>query len=246
MTNAVLIPVRSMVGAKNRLARELDPAARTRLTLAMLADMIHGARRARSVASVHVVSADLELLEHACRLGAETMLESRVEVSRVPVGAPAARPGAGLNRAVFAAACTLAREGIDRVVTVPGDVPLIAASELDVLVATDAPVVLVPSAGGLGTNALVTAPPDVIVPQFEGESLAAHQRTCASAGVACVVMRLPSFLLDVDTVEDLATLAGCGADRESVRVAADLLACRAHSIPHSPPADQLVTPRSVG
>jgi ATP-dependent DNA helicase RecG len=40
--NAVLIPVRSMTGAKNRLSAELDGAARTRLTLAMMADTTDG------------------------------------------------------------------------------------------------------------------------------------------------------------------------------------------------------------
>jgi 2-phospho-L-lactate guanylyltransferase len=221
--NAVLIPVRSMTGAKNRLAHDLDEAARTRLTLAMLADMITAARSAASVQRVYVVSADEELLDRARRLGAHALRERLDDVLRtVSVSAPAVR--GGLNRAVFAAATSLAQAGIERLLTIPGDVPLIAAEEIDALFAASAfaPVVIVASGSGTGTNALLTSPPDVIVPQFEGESLVAHRRACGAAGLRHVEHSLAGFELDIDTMEDLRVLAAMTEGRESVRVAADL------------------------
>src|SRR5512139_3482377 len=72
--NAVLIPVRSVSGAKNRLGNELDDTARERLTLSMLADMISAARAARRPDLVCVVSGDRRLLEFARAAGAETLL----------------------------------------------------------------------------------------------------------------------------------------------------------------------------
>jgi 2-phospho-L-lactate guanylyltransferase len=218
--NAVLIPVRSMTGAKNRLAASLDESARTRLTLAMLADMICAARAAQFVDAVYVVSGDRSLLERAQGLGAQPLEETQRGHGPDP-----SRIRGGLNRAVFAAATALERRGVDRLLTIPGDVPLIAPAEVDDLFAsaTGADVVLAPAGTGTGTNGLLASPPAVVVPRFEGESLRAHVRACEDAGLSYAVRALAGFALDIDTADDLRTLAGSGADRESARVALELL-----------------------
>lgn len=160
----------------------------------MLADMIRALAAAPSVACTFVVSADARVLEDARRLGAEPLAEGAMR---------------GLNSAVAAAARELESRGVRRLLTIPGDVPLIDPTEVDLLFATDPvlhPVVLVPSAGGTGTNALLTSPPTVIEPRFEGASLEAHIALCRDRGIACRVLALASFALDVDTPEDLAEL----------------------------------------
>jgi 2-phospho-L-lactate guanylyltransferase len=213
------------------LAADFDESARTRLTLAMLADMVAAARAARAVDAVYVVSGDAALLDHAQAFGAHTLVETPggrgLDVRRAHGhGAGAdAEPRGGLNRAVFHAASGLAERGVARLLTIPGDVPLIAPAEIDELFAEAASssVVLVPSASGSGTNGLLTAPPSALCPQFEGESLAAHQRACRAAGLAHAVRPAPGFALDIDTIDDLRTLVRCGAERQSARVAAELL-----------------------
>ena len=90
--NAVLVPVRSLVGAKKRLANRLTLEEREALALAMLADMIDALKAARSVDRVVVVSADEKLLAHASEAGAEVLREHAPK---------------GLNPAVAAAARTL-------------------------------------------------------------------------------------------------------------------------------------------
>ena len=189
---AALLPVRSLASAKGRLAASLSAVEREALTREMLAAMIRALAAARSVARTFVVSADARVLEDAQRLGA------------VPLVEEAAR---GLNFAVGAAARELEARGVSRLLTIPGDVPLIEPRDVDALFALDAreyPVVLVPSASGMGTNALLTSPPTVIEPRFEGASLAAHAALCRDRGIAYRVLELPSFALDVDTPEDLA------------------------------------------
>jgi 2-phospho-L-lactate guanylyltransferase len=107
--------------------------------------------------------------------------------------------------------------------TIPGDVPLIEPDEVAAAFGVDAsawPVVLIPSGSGAGTNGLLLSPPTVIVPRFEGDSLAAHVDACRERGVAFRVLALPSFALDVDTPEDLAELARRGGGRRSSRVVA--------------------------
>jgi len=198
-----LLPVRALANAKGRLGASLSPTEREALTRDMLADMIAALARARSIERTFVVSADARVLDDAYRLGAEPLPEGPVR---------------GLNPAVEAAAALLEARGVSRLLTIPGDVPLLDPLEVDRLLATDPvayPVVLVPSASGTGTNALLTSPPTVIPPRFEGASLAAHVALCAERGVACRVFELASFALDVDTPEDLAELNARKLKRKS-------------------------------
>jgi 2-phospho-L-lactate guanylyltransferase (CobY/MobA/RfbA family) len=61
--NAALVPVRSISGAKNRLASRLDEAQREQLALAMLEDMLAALGACPTLDRVVVVSADAGLLE---------------------------------------------------------------------------------------------------------------------------------------------------------------------------------------
>jgi len=214
--NAVLIPVKSLAGAKRRLAPDVDEATREQLALAMLEDMIDSAIRSRAAQRVVVVSADGTLLARATAAGAESLHE------------PVPR---GLNAAVSWAAALLERAGVQRLLTIPGDVPLLEPAEIDLAFATDprgAPVVLIPSAAGTGTNGLLTSPPTVLRPRFEGDSLRAHQTAAAERGMTALVLRLPSFELDVDTPADLAVLIERGGrTRRSARVGERILTCNA-------------------
>jgi 2-phospho-L-lactate guanylyltransferase len=93
----------------------------------------------------------------------------------------------------------------------PGDVPLLSSRDLEQLVAAaeDQPraVVIGASRDGLGTNALLLRPLDVIAPAFGPPSVERHVRLGRGAGAfTCVVSGL-DLALDVDTPADLATLA---------------------------------------
>ncbi|HYC56757.1 MAG TPA: 2-phospho-L-lactate guanylyltransferase [Candidatus Binatia bacterium] len=196
--NAALVPVRSIAGAKQRLASCLDLARREMLALAMLEDMLSSLASAESVDRIVVVSSDASLLDHARRCGAEALEEG------------AAR---GLNGAVAMAAAELESQGVRRLLTIPGDVPLIDPLEVDGLFATNPsiyPVVAAPSSTATGTNALLTSPPTVIDFCFEGESLAAYRRTCRQAHVEMLILCLDSFAIDVDTPADLLSLPKSG------------------------------------
>jgi 2-phospho-L-lactate guanylyltransferase len=201
--NVALVPVRGLAAAKKRLASTLTLAEREGLALAMLVDMIDALGAARSLDRVVVVSSDDELLRHAGAAGAEIMREQEPR---------------GLNAAFLWAALALEAEGVERLLTIPGDVPLIDPVEVDTLMAgasTAAPVLLVPSAHATGTNGLVTSPPTVISSRFEGESLQAHLEVCREQGVAARVVACRSFELDIDTPHDLLQLASAPGDRRS-------------------------------
>lgn len=199
--NAALIPVRSMAGAKKRLAGFLDEARREELALAMLEDMLAALAAATRLDRIVVVSSDADLLAHARRCGAEALDEG------------AAR---GLNAAVAFAAAALAGEGVTRLLVIPGDVPLLDPFEIDALFEVDSeryPVVAVPSASVTGTNGLVTNLPAPIEFRFEGESLAAYRHECRACDVEMLILPLEGFAIDVDTASDLAALPSRGGYR---------------------------------
>jgi 2-phospho-L-lactate guanylyltransferase len=205
--NAALVPVRGLAGAKKRLASCLTLAQREGLALAMLTDMIVALRKADAVERIVVVSSDAQLLRHAHDAGAEV----------IPEDDPS-----GLNAAVAAAARRLETEGVARLLTIPGDVPLIDPVEVDRLFREHArrfPVVLVPSAAGTGTNGLLTSPPTAIEPHFEGASLEAHMAACREEGFEAYVAECPSFGLDIDTAEDLTRLAAADGTSRAQRLA---------------------------
>jgi len=67
-------------------------------------------------------------------------------------------------------------------------------------------VVIIPDRHGTGTNGLMLAPPDAILPSFGPDSFERHSELARAAGVSCRVERPPSLLLDIDTGSDLAVL----------------------------------------
>ena len=97
--------------------------------------------------------------------------------------------------------------GAGRVLLVPGDCPALDAAEVDELLTSAEPgVVIVPDRHGSGTNALLLDPPTVITPAFGPGSFARHAALAAAADAKVRVGRLPSLELDVDTPGDLEAL----------------------------------------
>jgi len=73
-------------------------------------------------------------------------------------------------------------------------------------------VIIVPSADGTGTNALVRTPPDAIESRFGKDSFRAHLEQARVRGIAAEVMRPPDIVFDVDTPEDVAALLSRAPD----------------------------------
>lgn len=193
--NAALIPVRAISGGKNRLASCLTAEQREALAVAMLDDMLAALELSEAVQLIAVVSSDADLLRHAAERGARAIDEGNAR---------------GLNQASTLAAAELASIGVKRLLTIPGDVPLLDAAEIDAMFSANPeryPVVLAPSASVTGTNGLLTSPPQVIPFCFEGESLAAHRVACRSAKVELLLLGLPSFAVDIDTPADVLTVS---------------------------------------
>ena len=196
MRTLAVLPVKRFGAAKQRLARRLAPAARAELAEAMLADVLAAASAAHALATVAVVTAEPRAVRLAGSAGAEV----------VPDPGEAGQSAAAADGIGHALAA-----GFERVLLLPGDTPLVAASDLDALLARAAAdaleAVIVPDRHGTGTNALVLSPPDVLAPSFGPDSLARHRAGAQAASLAWRVERVAALEHDVDTPDDLDALA---------------------------------------
>ena len=200
MRTVAVLPVKTFGRAKQRLGAAVDD--RAQLAEAMAADVLDALGMVRGLDGVIVVTADPHIA------GGDW-----VEVVHDPLEA-------GQSIAAARGVRTAVARGAARVLLVPGDCPALEPAEVDELLSTAGPgVVIVPDRHGSGTNALLLDPPTAIVPAFGPGSFARHAALAAGAGAAVRVGRLPSLELDVDTPGDLAALqaalrgGGGGAER---------------------------------
>jgi 2-phospho-L-lactate guanylyltransferase len=197
MRTLAILPVKSFPRAKQRLRSELSPALRQSLVEAMLADVLTALAESQEVGEVLVITPDEQARRLAAAAGARTFAD----------------PETGHNEAAAVGIETAVREGAGRVVLVPGDCPALDPVELDGLLARAEPgpsVIVVPDRHGSGTNALVLTPPGALPPSFGPDSCARHSAHAEEAGIAWKVVAVPSLALDVDTPEDLDSLAAHG------------------------------------
>ena len=200
---AVLIPVKSS-GAKSRLSPVLSRVEREELQSLLLSWELRVLREAGLLAVAHVVSSDPEILRLANRCGAGTIREASDE---------------GVNAAVEAGVGALGRPR--KVLVLPSDLPLLRASQLKHIVSLSEllQVVIAPSASFNGTNALVF-PPGVGLPlSYDNDSFWNHVKASGREGLSVGVVSEPGLTFDLDTPEDLRSLACARANTLAVAFA---------------------------
>ena len=181
-----LVPLKALAEAKGRLAPEVGPLERRLLAIAMFEDVIAAIQAVPALAAPVVVSPDREVWRRADAMGCRVVEEP---------------PGAGDLNAALAAAGAAAGNGA--LLVVAADLPLASAAGLERVLAAEAPVAVVPSADGGGTNVLAWRDPATFAPSFGADSAARHL-----AVPGAVLVDDPELSLDVDTVEDLRLAAG--------------------------------------
>lgn len=187
-----LLPVKDPRNAKQRLSALLGAARRERLARLLFEQTLAALGAARGIDRVAVVTSDAAVAAHARASGA-LVFEEREQYN---------------HSASADAACRRAMElGASTAMLVPIDVPLATAADFERLAAAAHPgVVIVPSADGTGTNALVRTPPDVIESRFGPGSFTAHLEQARARRVPVEVLRLAGLMFDIDTPEDVGEL----------------------------------------
>ena len=206
----LLIPVKDLTHAKQRLAALMTQQERTRLAWAMLENTLAVAAQVRTVDRVTIVTLYPPAIELAQKFGMEVILETEQisESASVDFGS---RQAATL--------------GVEAVLRLPIDLPLITSEDIETVLAADKPessVVMVPSRDGTGTNAILRRPPTLFPSHFGTGSLAKHIREAEQANASCTLLDLPNIALDIDEPEDLAEFLKLGQGSQVYKLLVEL------------------------
>jgi 2-phospho-L-lactate guanylyltransferase len=182
-----LVPVKSLAEAKGRLAPEVGPLQRRLLAIAMFEDVVAALQAVPGLGDPVVVSPDREVWRRAAAMGCRVVEEP---------------PGTGGLNAALAAAAGSVGNG-SALLVVAADLPLASAAGLERVLAARAPVAVVPSHDGVGTNVLAWRDQASFTPSFGPASASRHL-----AVPGAVRVDEPGLALDVDTAGDLRLVAG--------------------------------------
>ena len=201
----IIVPIKNLEGAKQRLSPVLEAEERRALAAAMMEDVLETLASWSTRPAVAVVTSDA----HASALAHRYCFEIIPEADN-----------RSETDAIALATRVVAERGWAATLVIPADVPLVEAAELESIVdaAPETGSVLVPSADGRGSNAVLRRPAALFPLRFGDDSFAPHRRAAQATGTPVVVLELPGIALDVDRPADLAELLARGGDRRSPRL----------------------------
>jgi 2-phospho-L-lactate guanylyltransferase len=202
----ILVPVKSLTNAKQRLASVLDQPTRTELAQAMLFDVLETLHIWTNHPDISIVTSDPFALDLARRFEFQIISNStnRSETDAIEM-----------------ATRFCESRGIDSTLVIPGDIPLITISELEQILkaAPNQGSVLVPAADGRGTNAAWRRPAGLFPLRFGNDSFKPHLAAARASHKPCVVLSLPGIALDIDNPSDLRQLAEAPGETRTQRLA---------------------------
>jgi 2-phospho-L-lactate guanylyltransferase len=201
----ILVPVKNLSAAKQRLAALFDQATRTELAQAMLFDVLETLGTWSTRPDVSIVTSD-PLAIH---------LAHQFHFSVIPDNANRSQTDAIAMATRFCEA-----EGVDYTLAIPGDIPLMQSWELEAILRS-APAegsVLVRAADARGTNAIWRRPAGLFPARFGNDSFEPHHAAAQATGKPCLVLSLPGIALDLDTPADLRVLAAAPGETRAQRL----------------------------
>jgi 2-phospho-L-lactate/phosphoenolpyruvate guanylyltransferase len=193
-SRAILLPIKDLQNAKQRLAGVLTPEERFGLAQAMLADTTRALRSVQHAHKIFVITNYEPAIEIAAKHGWEILREDR-QISE--------------SASVDFASRLCVERGVTALLRLPLDLPLIQPCDIDELLVTECTtpaVVMVPSRDGTGTNAILRTPPTLFSSHFGPNSFAKHRSEAERAGAKIIVRRNERLEMDVDDEADLRAL----------------------------------------
>jgi 2-phospho-L-lactate/phosphoenolpyruvate guanylyltransferase len=201
----ILIPVKNLSTAKQRLASVLSQGVRTELAQAMLLDELETLAGWGNRPEISLVTSDPFAIDQAGRFGFEVILDNsnRSETDAIEV-----------------ATRICESRGIQDTLVIPADIPLIQACELENILeaAPERGSVLVPAGDGRGTNAVFRRPAGLFPLRFGNDSFRPHLASARATGRPCVVLFFAGIALDVDNPSDLRELGAAPGSTRAQRL----------------------------
>jgi 2-phospho-L-lactate guanylyltransferase len=186
----ILVPVKDLNQAKQRLSTILDQAARTELAQAMLHDVLEVIACWENRPEVAIVTCDSFALALASKFGFEIIAD---------------HANTGETAAIAMATHVCEMRGVENTLVIPADIPLLQAWELRKIIESSPREgsVLVPAGDGRGSNAIFRRPAGLFPLRFGSDSFKPHLAAAKATRRPCVVLTLPGIAVDVDNPSDL-------------------------------------------
>jgi len=191
---ALLLPIKDLRNAKQRLAPILTPDERFALAQAMLADTLRAVSGVRRADQIFVITNYEPAMEAAAQYGWE-FLHEETQISE--------------SASVDFASRLCAERGVTALLRLPLDLPLVQSTDIDELLAIECAspaTIMVPSRDGTGTNAILRTPPALFRSHFGPDSFAKHRREAEHAAARIIIRRNDRLEMDVDDEADLRAL----------------------------------------
>lgn len=205
-----VLPLKDFVSAKQRLAGILASHERRRMFHCMVEDVLDVLADHPGVEQTVIVSDDPSAMLLAEHYGTECWSETALQAR-------------GLNGVVNAAAKVLAAQGVETLLVVHGDLPLLSAQELQQFIeqheVAGAPVMsIAPDTVDDGSNCVLCSPPDAVAFQYGRGSFHKHRAAAAAAKMTFNRVTLAGAACDIDNPIDLKNLLDSDSgDRRTLR-----------------------------
>ena len=188
-----VVPANVLHVSKARLASHLDASSRSRLSAAMLVDVLHTLQKVRRIRRITVVSADFAVRRIARLMRVHFLWEGKRR---------------GLNKGVRLAMRDAKRRNFSAALILPSDIPLITPREVLRFLhfSNGYSVAVTPSKDGAGTNALFLRPPRAINPAFGKNSFRKHLSLANRKALSARIVKSVGIASDVDEPADVASL----------------------------------------
>lgn len=197
MKITAVIPVKQLSRVKQRLADVLNEDQRQGLFTAMVKDVLTAVRQTPAIDETLIVTSDPAVADLGRNYGAEILPEPEEP---------------GLIESVTEAGRWLTGRGVDCMLFLPGDIPLVTVEELEIVLnrikeAGKVLFIIVPASDLGGSNCVACSPPDCMEFGFGVDSFRRHLSIAREKGIEPIVLKLPGIGLDIDTYDDLRELA---------------------------------------
>ena len=190
----VVLPIKDPENSKQRLAGILTKTRRQALSLVLNKGVLATLNSLPHAPHILVVTDSGRIEELARNYGASVLKEEKA---------------CGETEAVERATRWSLQEGFRSQLVIPGDLMNLTPSNLGILLnepRLNPSLLLCPATGDDGTNAILATPPDAVPYRFGAKSFEEFRERAKERDIPCRVFRLESFILDLDTPDDLRTL----------------------------------------
>lgn len=200
----ILVPIKNLRNAKQRLSPLLNSSARFELANAMAEDVLEALGLWQNRPEVGIVTTDPFAMELARKFRFEIIPDANISETD----------------AIAMATEICLQRGAYSTLVIPADIPLIQAWELEAILQSAPPEgsVLVPAGDGRGTNAALRRPANLFPLRFGNDSFKPHLASAHASGKPCITLSLPGIARDVDNPFDLQPLAEAHGDTRTQRL----------------------------